>query len=1536
MKKILYVWAIASAVAMFVAGCGDDVINVKNEEVYAVVDSLADTVCTKDNEGAFALVRGTGKMYTCKDGDWKMVNGEEAVHLRCQSEPLKDSIGYNIICDGDTIGTVYNGINGVSGKSGKNGTSCSMDTTKGVATLTCGDLKFTVKNGKDGEGCSLDTAAEKITCGSETFDINLKGVEVNTDSLKAVVVDSVVEYVVDTLETKLDDVKKEIVKALKDSTSELRKKIDEIVAKQLETNDNLEQTIKTVEKILTDVAENKKSIEGILENLTEIEKRIDALEGTCHIVDVKIENSVQKVDVKCGDDESVLEMLIPNKNLSVVYKKHVIVRFPVDNDGGHTDYGKEQWAYLKSANYKDFAEFNVLEVDSNTMDQTGKVFIAELTAKKNQQFLTVEEKNANTIVFNVARLEGDIEITNLISSYAQLRVSLDIKHNTTVKVVYNAYVNLDDSDTITIDFLTDYKGARVKELMKDSETDFAKASAQANKELVSALHISEKAEDYPALEHYLPSEIGLNEQFASYIWPTALLDKPEKQDFYAVYADYRKSFAENGDFNTALTEIYNGDELSMFMIDFITLSMNDNFAKCWYDWFGNENCEQYNNENGSLADVAMYKSLQGGYKDAYGLGKIDVSKIKKDTIVEVKGGYFTFFRYIYTKKIWHPIFRENIEKYPEDFGDEYAGACEGDNIGKELPITFGDMSAILTCEQGPNSSDWALKTNGNALCKGKKEGSYIKSLNGDYYRCEKSEKEGVAIIGVDVDEIEFVEGAPCTEENADKKLIVLPGDDDFYWCHDHVSGNDHDLRYRQLDPIEIQDYLDIVIPLQGGSKCDKADEGKTFVYNKSVTAKGNAICHDEHWVAQDMFTNLGVCDETVMKQHKIYYVDKEEWNVSTLTTWGYVKCDCRDYDWNDDDEKVYTDCEWTGASTSEVEIMNKYPGKDMACDAERVDNKEFTDDGEYICKGYFGSRRWAAPTDQEKCYKSGMAKTPTPKSDDGSAMHDNVYQYCVVGEGSNAKYFVKKSENDDWRSASDYLGSCTTVNGNAKNAKVLMYGFNESQIYYCCTASSCSKKYELSDADKIISVLNTIENGTWDDVGKKVQCLMNYEVLDENNSNTPKTASGVAYKYRGTAQIRSTAKEYVSHDGETWYELNSALGSTTYYTGSAKKPTDGWCYDPENVQTPTKKYDSDDLMIDNVARYCVKGNDVVVKTSANGAWETAAQHLGDCNAPDGQNYGAKILMEGYDQNRLYICEKENPNATTATWTGYAVYNEGVTALLDVVTDNNESDYAKLIRDVQCRMSYTMPSTPITSYDGSEYKYQGSAKNRAGQTKNYVSYDKEDWFELNDANGHALLKDGWCYDEGNQTAMIEYDNCSESQGESSTNKLCANNGVMYYGASINANWTDWLTIREYCAQKTDIVEIANSSRFCGVANHDNDLYCEFVGDGKAVGYYTAQIEGGFASGQVYKCVNNEWTLVDKAEERENYLNARYLELHGISACSDAAAESYCDGEDDTCVLPLGQLSEGLDRDIIDGDICDCQKDDNGYYWNCHGA
>ena len=154
MKKSL-VLLMAPAALAFLSACGDSVENVNqiNQMGMEVVSSEDDLPkCNKDNEGEQALVKGESVVRVCVDGKWAAMDGAGGDYS-CSTVELKDKSGLKIICNGDSIGVVYNGADGKQGKAGKDG-----------------------EDGDSGSGCSItdrsDTAVV-VVCGDSTMVIDL-------------------------------------------------------------------------------------------------------------------------------------------------------------------------------------------------------------------------------------------------------------------------------------------------------------------------------------------------------------------------------------------------------------------------------------------------------------------------------------------------------------------------------------------------------------------------------------------------------------------------------------------------------------------------------------------------------------------------------------------------------------------------------------------------------------------------------------------------------------------------------------------------------------------------------------------------------------------------------------------------------------------------------------------------------------------------------------------------------------------------------------------------------------------------------------------------------------------------------------------------------------------------------------------------------------------------------------------------------------------------------------------------------------------
>ena len=111
---------VIGTIAFLFVACGDTVENV-NQMGMEVVSSEDDLPkCNKDNEGEQALVKGESVVRVCVDGKWAAMDGAGGDYS-CSTVELKDKSGLKIICDGDSIGVVYNGTDGKAGKDGADG-----------------------------------------------------------------------------------------------------------------------------------------------------------------------------------------------------------------------------------------------------------------------------------------------------------------------------------------------------------------------------------------------------------------------------------------------------------------------------------------------------------------------------------------------------------------------------------------------------------------------------------------------------------------------------------------------------------------------------------------------------------------------------------------------------------------------------------------------------------------------------------------------------------------------------------------------------------------------------------------------------------------------------------------------------------------------------------------------------------------------------------------------------------------------------------------------------------------------------------------------------------------------------------------------------------------------------------------------------------------------------------------------------------------------------------------------------------------------
>ena len=205
-KNYTYAACIAATLSLFTA-CGDDVTEVTNVNESASIDQVDKykklPKCEKENDGSLVFVKDSAKVYICTDKNWISMNGGNVEKdsagvsgkdgsdgkdgsngkdgkagadgsdgkdgkdgkdgSSCTAKQNKNKDGYDIICNGETIGTIKNGEDGKDGEKGENGDDCTLtEGENGVVTVKCGSNSATLYKAVCGTG-SYDPATQN--CG---------------------------------------------------------------------------------------------------------------------------------------------------------------------------------------------------------------------------------------------------------------------------------------------------------------------------------------------------------------------------------------------------------------------------------------------------------------------------------------------------------------------------------------------------------------------------------------------------------------------------------------------------------------------------------------------------------------------------------------------------------------------------------------------------------------------------------------------------------------------------------------------------------------------------------------------------------------------------------------------------------------------------------------------------------------------------------------------------------------------------------------------------------------------------------------------------------------------------------------------------------------------------------------------------------------------------------------------------------------------------------------------------------------------------
>ncbi|WP_290760719.1 hypothetical protein [Fibrobacter sp. UBA4297] len=1076
-KKTIKFGLAVSAMALYFAGCGDDLLYSQDVNQFTTVSSLKPEDCSDSTEGSMAFVKSKATMYVCSEGEWVAMNDHEAIQYRCESKELKDKSGIAIICDGnDTIGVVYNGKNGSDGSSGANGSSGTNGKSayeiakdngfKGSEQEWLASLKGEAgKNGSNGSngsnGVSVDTAAIKKS-------IN--------DALSAASAKS----------------EKDINAKLSSASAKNQKDIDDALANlssasaknQKDVDDALKNLSSATDKFGEDI--DSKFNDAYSSLSAELEDK------KCEIVNTERndEKAIITVTIKCGDAETKMEIpfTVVNENLAKVYKKHVVVRFPVqaNKETRSRNIYEEIWKELRGG---DNTELTVTDLDEK-FAPSGKVFMQDLFASANKSFVTIEETNEKMVEYKIARLEGDLDITNLTTPIVKLRVKLSLTPSVfaklgigiigphglvtepTTDVIFNAYADLSDaSDTIVIDFLTDYKAARVKKLVDDGN-GFGVANEQANKELAHALYL-ENSEEYPSFEHFVPDQIGLAENFNSIAWVIALIQQKDKTPgFNSVYNAFRNVFAENGNFNTAVNTTYAGKEHSMFFVDYLALLIDAAFnLRVAYEtgidgWFG--------------SDAVYYKILQNGFVEAYKL-KVEDAKVFNDPDgysskvykSDVKGGYFRYFEYIENEQVWYPVIWAAGAATAEKDCDENA-------VNSTFFYSFDglDDNAVCVCDNG--NCGWQYTEN---VCLGRNKGdkgAWFVDGKIQEYECECDLSASSTCD-------DLVPGIPNSSNSVASSSSA-------------ASGKTPE---EQANNPESKLYLGV---------CNVDNEGKEKLFDirnaelATTTSKTTFVCDGSKWRQKDYHDEkYGICSKTTMEKGEV----KEE-NGSE-----HYKCD-----YLDKQEKY----EWIAADWQDVY-------NEKACHYGYVNKKMVTGSGyEYVCE-----------------------ENSEYTDNDGNHTHEwretTVDEFCV---GDRVEATVQKLEDEDlgestFNEKCSYHGSTYARNNTASGAKewvyygnftnestrnsvlLLLNGYKDNIIYACNDWVNiyCEPVSVETVQSKIASNMPEVEKQKW------INVLCNYGDYKRASGY----ADGIAFEVNVTLKSGENPKTFVaSAKRDDWHE----------------------------------------------------------------------------------------------------------------------------------------------------------------------------------------------------------------------------------------------------------------------------------------------------------------------------------------------------------------------------------------------------------------
>ena len=151
-KNVIVASGIAASLALLVA-CGDEVTEVTNVTEKASLDQVKEfkelPKCEEDIEGSLMYVKDSAKAFVCTGDGWEGFDGAVGEKgdkgaagdkgTSCTVKQTKDQTGFDLLCDGKTVGTIR------GGEDGEKGDACTLtEIENGQVIVKCGEESVTL------------------------------------------------------------------------------------------------------------------------------------------------------------------------------------------------------------------------------------------------------------------------------------------------------------------------------------------------------------------------------------------------------------------------------------------------------------------------------------------------------------------------------------------------------------------------------------------------------------------------------------------------------------------------------------------------------------------------------------------------------------------------------------------------------------------------------------------------------------------------------------------------------------------------------------------------------------------------------------------------------------------------------------------------------------------------------------------------------------------------------------------------------------------------------------------------------------------------------------------------------------------------------------------------------------------------------------------------------------------------------------------------------------------------------------------------